>query len=225
MPHHSRTWNSKQMTFYLHNKALITLLIATLVLAPVTVLASPTLLVFGDSLSAAYGLDKDDGWVSLLSKRLAREGYDYDVINASISGETTRGGLTRLPGEIQRHRPMIAIVELGANDGLRGLSLADMRRNLASIIEKLQAGDSHVVLVGMRLPPNYGNAYTKRFAQVYSDLGQRYEIRLVPFLLDGVANHRQLFQVDGLHPIAAAQPTLLNNVWSQLEPLLISVRH
>ena len=195
-------------------------LAAALVLAPTTLLAAPAILVLGDSLSAAYGLDRKDGWVSLLSKRLAAEGYDYEVVNASVSGETSRGGLTRLPREIEHHRPAIAIVELGANDGLRGLSLAEMRRNLAAIIEKLQAGGARIVLVGMRLPPNYGSAYTEQFAQVYSELAKRYDLRLVPFLLEGVANHRQLFQVDGLHPVAVAQPTMLNNIWNQLRPLL-----
>ena len=195
-------------------------LAAALVLAPATLLAAPAILVLGDSLSAAYGLDKDQGWVSLLSKRLAREGYEYEVVNASVSGETTRGGLTRLPRELERHHPAIAIVELGANDGLRGLSLADMRSNLATIIEKLQAGGTRVVLVGMRLPPNYGSAYTEQFAEIYSKLARRYDVRLVPFLLDGVANHRALFQADGLHPVAVAQPTLLENVWRELKPML-----
>jgi len=208
------------MCFPLNNKVLRTLLAAALVLAPTTLLAAPTILVLGDSLSAAYGLDRKDGWVSLLSMRLTAEGFDYEVINASVSGETTRGGLTRLSREIERHHPAIAIVELGANDGLRGLSLDEIRRNLATIIEKLQAGGTRVVLVGMRLPPNYGSAYTEQFAEVYSQLARRYDVKLVPFLLDGVANHRQLFQVDGLHPVAAAQPTLLNNIWNQLRPLL-----
>ena len=208
------------MFFPLNNKVLITFLAAVLAFAPTTLLAAPAILVLGDSLSAAYGLDTDDGWVSLLSKRLAHEGYDYEVVNASVSGETTRGGLTRLPQEIERHKPAIAIIELGANDGLRGLSLADMRRNLATIIEKLQASGAHIVLVGMRLPPNYGTAYTEQFAQAYSELAQRYDVRLVPFLLDGVANHRELFQPDGLHPVATAQSMLLDNVWNKLEPLL-----
>jgi len=199
-------------------------LAAIVLLAPTTLLAAPTILVLGDSLSAAYGLDKNDGWVSLLSTRLTAEGFNYEVVNASVSGETTRGGLTRLPREIERHRPAIAIVELGANDGLRGLSLGDMRRNLEAIIEKLQSDGTRVVLVGMRLPPNYGSAYTEQFAEVFSELAQRYDLSLVPFLLDGVANHRQLFQVDGLHPVAAAQPTLLENVWSELKPLLKSNR-
>jgi len=208
------------MFFPLNNKVLITFLAAVLAFAPTTLLAAPAILVLGDSLSAAYGLDTDDGWVTLLSKRLARDGYDYEVINASVSGETTRGGLTRLPREIERHKPAIAIIELGANDGLRGLSLADMRRNLATIIEKLQASGAPIVLVGMRLPPNYGAAYTEQFAQIYSDLAKRYDLNLVPFLLEGVANHRQLFQVDGLHPVATTQPTLFNNVWQVLVPLL-----
>ena len=210
------------MFFLLNNKVLITFLAAVLAFAPTTLLAAPAILVLGDSLSAAYGLDKDEGWVSLLSKRLAHEGYDYEVVNASVSGETTRGGLTRLPQEIERHKPAIAIIELGANDGLRGLSLADMRRNLATIIEKLQASGAHIVLVGMRLPPNYGTAYTEQFAQAYSELAQCYDVRLVPFLLDGVANHRELFQPDGLHPVATAQSMLLDNVWSELEPLLMT---
>lgn len=182
--------------------------------------AEPRILVLGDSLSAAYGIDQKNGWVELLQQRLKEQGYPYLVINTSISGETTAGGLSRFDRELERHKPSIAIIALGANDGLRGLSLQSMRENLATLIEKSKQNASKVLLVGMHLPPNYGPAYSRAFHQIYTDLGERYEVPLVPFLLEGVGEDKALFQSDGLHPAAEAQPRILENVWSQLKHML-----
>lgn len=178
------------------------------------------ILVLGDSLSAAFGIDETQGWVALLQQRLAGNGRDYQVVNASISGETSAGGLSRLPELLQRHRPEIVILALGANDGLRGLSLSQLRANLQRMIELARGQGSEVLLVGMLLPPNYGPAYTQRFHQVYTELAAQQQVSLVPFLLEGVAQDRRLFQSDGLHPTAAAQPTILDNVWARLKQLL-----
>lgn len=178
--------------------------------------AAPTILVFGDSLSAAYGIPRESGWVSLLQQRLP----GYRVVNASVSGETTAGGLTRLPGVLAAHSPALTILELGANDGLRGLSLKQMRANLDEMVRLCQDSRAQVVLVGIRLPPNYGLSYTAQFAAVYADLGRRHKTALVPFLFEGFAGNRDAFQEDGLHPTAATQPLLLANVWRALLPLL-----
>lgn len=174
----------------------------------------------GDSLSAAYGIETSQGWAALLSQRLAARGYDYTVINASISGDTSAQGLTRLPLELQRHRPVIVILELGANDGLRGLSLAAMRENLGRMITLSQQAGAKVLLVGIYLPPNYGPDYTQKFAAVYPQLAREYHLPLVPFLLAGVAEHRDWMQADGLHPLPMAEPQVLDNVWIKLEPML-----
>ncbi len=180
----------------------------------------PVLLVFGDSLSAAYGIDLDDGWVSRLQRRLEAEGYRYDLVNASISGDTTRSGLTRMDEALQMHRPAVLILELGGNDGLRGVAPAETQRNLASMIEKARGAGAEVLLVGMRLPPNYGHAYTSRFEGIYPALAKRYGIALVPFMLEGVAGQRELMQHDGVHPRAEGQEQIMDNVWPHLEPLL-----
>jgi len=180
----------------------------------------PTLLVVGDSLSAAYGIAPQQGWVPLLAQRLKKQGYDYQVANASISGDTTDNGRRRLAQALRRHDPQIVILELGANDGLRGLSLKAMQANLAAMIEQSQQHKAQVILLGMRIPPNYGKSYTQGFEQVYQDLAQKYAIHLVPFFLEGVAGHSELTQADGLHPTAEAQPQLVDTVWAQLEPLL-----
>lgn len=178
----------------------------------------PTLLVMGDSLSAAYGLERpEDGWVSLLAARLDDEAQ---VVNASISGETSAGGATRLPELLRQHSPDIVLLELGANDGLRGLSPSQMRSNLESMIEKSQASGAQVVLLGIDIPPNYGDAYRSAFTGVFEDLAERHELPLVPFLLEGVALEDALMQDDGLHPTAKAQPMILDNVWPTLAPLL-----
>lgn len=174
----------------------------------------------GDSLSAAYGIETAHGWVALLAQRLKSEGYAYHVVNASVSGDTTAQGLTRLPLELTRHHPAIVILELGANDGLRGLSLDAMRGNLAQMIRLAEKAGAKVLLVGIYLPPNYGPEYTQKFAAVYLSLAREYRLPLVPFLLAGVAEHRDWMQADGLHPLAMAEPRVLDNVWPYLEPLL-----
>ncbi|UCG99354.1 MAG: arylesterase [Burkholderiales bacterium] len=182
------------------------------------------ILIFGDSLSAEYGLPRGTGWVQLLSGRLAKEAGQYSVVNASISGETTSGGRTRLPQLLQRHRPSIVVLQLGANDGLRGLSLASMRDNLAAMIEASREAGARVLLVGMRIPPNYGRGYAERFAGVYAQLASDQKVALVPFLLDGFADDLEFFQADRIHPNERAQTRMLDTVWPQLAPLLRSGR-
>jgi len=187
---------------------------------PLTAWAGRAILVYGDSLSAAYGLAQDAGWATLLQARLKQKGLDYTVVNASISGETTSGGMARIAEALSAHQPRVVIVALGANDGLRGLPLAQMRANLGKIVRASQKAKSRVLLVGMRLPPNYGDAYTRQFAQVYADLARENKTALAPFLLQGVADRRELFQADNLHPTAQAQAMILDNVWPALAPLL-----
>lgn len=180
----------------------------------------PVILVMGDSLSAAYGIETSQGWVALLGQRLAARGYDYTVINASVSGDTSAQGLTRLPLELARHRPAIVILELGANDGLRGLSVPAMQQNLARIIALSKQAGAELLLLGILLPPNYGPDYTQKFSAVYPKLAKEFHVPLVPFLLAGVAEHRDWLQADGMHPLAKAEPQVLDNVWLKLEPLL-----
>ncbi len=180
----------------------------------------PRILVLGDSLSAAYGIPLERGWVNLLQARLKTEGYGYEVVNASVSGDTTGAALTRLPRALELHQPAIVIVELGGNDGLRGTPVAQMQRNLASIIEKARAVDAEVLVTGVMIPPNYGAEYTARFSAVYTSLVDEFEVALVPFILDGIALEPSLMQADGIHPTAAAQPRILDNVWPALQPLL-----
>jgi acyl-CoA thioesterase-1 len=182
--------------------------------------AAPTILVLGDSLSAGYGIRVEQGWVALLQSRLRAKGYGHRVVNASSSGETTGGALARLPRALVTHRPAIVIVELGGNDGLRGLPVADIRRNFEAIVRSSQQAGAKVLLVGMRIPPNYGPAYTRDFYGLYGDLARQYKLPSVPFLLANVAQHESLFQEDGIHPTAAAQPRLLDEVWPHLQPLL-----
>ena len=199
----------------------ILLIIAFLLCVPPALAKkSPVILVVGDSLSAAYGIDVQAGWVALLAQRLTQQGYPHHVINASISGDTTGGGRARLPRVLALHHPELVIIELGANDGLRGLSLTAMQNNLAAMIKTTRAHGARVVLVGMHLPTNYGNAYTEKFHAVYVNLARQLKIPLVPFLLDTVALDAQLMQADGLHPRATAQARLLDNVWPVLKPLL-----
>ena len=194
--------------------------LALLLCLPLAARAGGTILVYGDSLSAAYGLAQDAGWASLLQARLKQERMDYTVTNVSISGETTSGGAARIAEALKAHRPRVIIVELGANDGLRGLPPGEMRTNLAKIVMASQRAKARVLLVGMRMPPNYGEPYTREFAQVYPDLARKYKTALVPFLLQGMEQHRKLFQADDMHPTAAAQPILMENVWKALAPLL-----
>ena len=184
-----------------------------------TAAAAGTLLVFGDSLSAGYGIRQEAAWPSLLQKRLAEKRVDYSVVNASISGETTAGGRSRIAEALARQRPAIVVVALGANDGLRGLPVPAMKENLAAMIRAARTAKARVVLVGMRLPPNYG-PYADEFHKVYAELARSEKVALVPFLLDGIADQPRLFQADTIHPTAEAQPQLLDNVWVALAPLL-----
>jgi len=178
------------------------------------------ILVVGDSLSAGRGLDVEDTWVTLLQTRLDAKGYGYRMVNASISGDTTGNGLSRLPRAIDLHRPEIVIIELGANDGLRGLPIDIMQDNLAQMIRKSQASGARVLLAGMLMPPNYGEDYTQRFAAAYPELAKEFAIPLIPFFLEGVALDPSLMQEDGLHPNEQAQPLLMETVWTTLEPEL-----
>lgn len=179
-----------------------------------------TILVFGDSISAGYGLKAGEGWVALLQKRLADQGYGYRVVNASVSGETTSGGEVRLPRALGLHKPRLVVLELGANDGLRGLSLDVSRRDLSAMIEAAQASGAKVLILGMRIPPNYGPRYTEAFEHMYADLAKKYRVPLVPFFMEKVALDGKLMQADGLHPTAAAQPLLLETAWPALRRLL-----
>lgn len=179
-----------------------------------------TILVLGDSLSAGYGMRTEEGWVALLQARLKTQGYGYRLVNASVSGETTSGGLARLPRALELHRPAIVLIELGANDGLRGLPLETTERNLARMAELSRQARALVVLIGMRLPPNYGPRYTQEFHALFGAIARRHNLALVPFLLQDVALHDELMQADGLHPNAKAQPAMLDAVWPALRPLL-----
>ena len=183
---------------------------------------SPVILVLGDSLSAGYGIPVEKGWVNLLQRRLVERGFPYRVVNASISGDTTSGGLSRLPAALELHRPAIVVLELGANDGLRGQPPMAMSRNLSRMIEQSQQAGARVLLAEMRIPPNYGPLYAQKFQATFGELAQHYAIPLIPFLLDGVAGNPALIQDDGLHPRAEAQPQILDNVWAVLEPTLKS---
>lgn len=196
-------------------------LILVLMLLPSTGIASQTILVFGDSLSASYGIPREAGWVSLLEKRLAKERPEWRVVNASISGETTSGGLQRIDTALAMNKPTVIIIALGANDGLRGLGIGLIRQNLSAMIEVCRKAKVQVLLIGMKIPPNYGLQYTQDFSENYKILAKQYKAALVPFLLDGVAGNPELIQPDGLHPIAAAQPRIMQNVWPALEKLII----
>ncbi|NMY39488.1 MULTISPECIES: arylesterase [Pseudomonas] len=182
--------------------------------------AAGTILIVGDSISAGFGLDTRLGWVSLLEQRLAQEGHPDQVVNASISGDTSAGGLARLPALLTEHKPDVVIVELGGNDGLRGQLPAQLKQNLAGMIDSAKTAGAKVLLLGMKLPPNYGKRYTDAFAEVYTQLAAEKQIALVPFFLEGVGGNPQWMQADGLHPAAAAQKRLLDNVWPVLKPLL-----
>jgi acyl-CoA thioesterase I len=185
--------------------------------APTNTEQSPSLLVMGDSLSAAYGIEREEGWVSLLAERLEGEA---NVINASISGETTSGGLQRFSDILGQQQPDIVLLELGGNDGLRGLAPNQMQANLASMIEQSQEAGAQVLLLGIDIPPNYGQAYRDAFTGVFHSLSEEYDISLVPFLLKDIALNDALMQSDGIHPTADAQPIILDNVWPELEPLI-----
>jgi acyl-CoA thioesterase-1 len=195
--------------------------LACALVVPAAASGAATILVFGDSLSAGYGLPREQGWVHLLEQRLRAEKLDYKVVNASISGETTLGGRSRIDAALKTHRPAFVILELGANDGLRGATPESIRRNLEAISDACRRAQARVLLVGIRLPPNYGTAYTEKFHGVFGAVARSRNLPLVPFLLDGFANDRKLFQDDGIHPSAAAQPLMLDTVWKELKPLLV----
>lgn len=202
--------------------AMRSLLVVALVLAATNAYsASKTVLVLGDSLSAEYGIARNSGWVSLLQERLKSEKLSAVVVNASISGETTSGGAARLPALLNKHKPDIVIIELGANDGLRGLSFSSIESNLHTMIKAAKNAKAQVLLVGMRLPPNYGPDYTERFHALFGKVAKAANVPLVPFFLEGVATRDDLFQPDRIHPTAAAHPLMLDNVWPKLKPLLL----
>jgi acyl-CoA thioesterase-1 len=197
------------------------LAIAVLALVSLPVAASQnTLLVLGDSLSAAYGVPSETAWVELLRERLSGQGLDWQVVNASISGETTDGGLRRLPGLLEKNDPDIVVIELGGNDGLRGFPPNVIESNLAGMIELAQDSGAVPLLVGMQIPPNYGQRYTRMFADLFPTLSDRYGVPLVPFFLEGIYNRDGLMQGDGIHPTEQAQPLLLDNIWPRLKPLV-----
>jgi acyl-CoA thioesterase-1 len=179
-----------------------------------------TVLVVGDSLSAAYGIEKQQGWVALLRQRLQAAGLPHEVVNASITGDTTRGGLSRLPGALARFSPTVVVIALGGNDGLRGFAPSQTRANLRDMIRLSRAAGARVLLLGVKLPANYGKAYGDKFHRIYRDLADAEQVPLVPFFLEGVAETLDLMQPDGIHPAAAAQPRILDNVWSELGPML-----
>ena len=182
----------------------------------------PAIVILGDSLSAAYGMEISQSWPSLLQRRLDENGHSYRVFNSSIAGDTTQGGLARLPRLLDMHQPEIVIVELGGNDGLRGLSLDVTRSNLAAMVEKSRSAGASVVLAEMRIPPNYGRSYTEKFNGVYTSLAEEEGVVLLPFVLQEIALDENLMLPDGIHPTAAAQPLILEQVWSVLSPLLYS---
>ena len=200
---------------------LVRFLLLTLWLAAAPLQAQPpVILVLGDSLAAGYGLPQGRGWVDLLQDKLAAEGLDHRVVNASISGETTLGGRNRIAAALERHRPDIVILELGANDGLRGQPLAALRDNLAAMVRAGRRSGAQVLLIGMRIPPNYGQDYTRKFHAAFTDVARAERVPLVPFLLEGFADKRELFQQDGIHPSEQAQPRIATTVWKVLRPLL-----
>ncbi|MFL9673171.1 arylesterase [Pseudomonas marginalis] len=182
--------------------------------------AAGTVLIVGDSISAGFGLDTSKGWVALLQQRLKKEGFDDKVVNASISGDTSAGGLARLPAALAEHKPDVVVIELGGNDGLRGQPPAQLQQNLASMIEQSQASGAKVLLLGMQIPPNYGKRYVDAFAKVFNDVATAKKVPLVPFFLEGIGGNPALMQADGLHPAVGAQGKLLENVWPTLKPLL-----
>ncbi|OUD14672.1 arylesterase [Thioflexithrix psekupsensis] len=181
---------------------------------------APTILIIGDSLSAGYGMKAEESWPHLLQKKLQEQKSSYRVINDSISGNTTHNGLSRLPDSLKQYQPDIVILQLGGNDGLRGLSLKQMRDNFIQMIEKIQNQGAKLLLLGIKIPPNYGAAYTERFEAIFLELAEQYKLPFEAFFLAGVADNPELMQSDDIHPNAAAQPIMLNNIWQVLEPLL-----
>ena len=202
-------------------RTILVLLLSFLGLSSTALAADkPVILVLGDSLSAGYGIPVEQGWVARLQKRLDAEGYGYTVVNASVSGETTVGGLERLPRALAKHAPAVVIIELGGNDGLRGLPVSELRANLEALVAASRKSGAEALLAAIRMPPNYGPQYTERFYAVYESIAREQKVPWVPFFLEGVALREDLFQDDGIHPDLEAQPILLDNVWPVLEPLL-----
>jgi acyl-CoA thioesterase-1 len=189
-------------------------------LAPATAASTKTVMVFGDSLSASHGMPIEAGWVALLTQRLQTKFTDYQIINASISGETTLGGRNRIKQSLETHRPEIVILELGANDGLRGATIKSIYENLATIIEICKINNSQVLLVGMQLPPNYGRTYTRKFQAIFPQLAENYQIKLIPFLLAGFGEKHEFFQADGIHPNEVAQKKIVETVWEVLQTMI-----
>lgn len=218
--------NSVRKYAHFYPSLLLLLLLNTFVLSS-SALAEPAepesqngILIVGDSLSAAYGINESEGWVNLLRNKLKNQDFNYPVINASISGDTSSSGKRRLKPLLDRWQPAIVIIELGGNDGLRGVQPRLIESNLAAMIEQSLFASAEVILVGMHIPPNYGPRYTKAFHQLYNTLAENYSISLLPFLLEGVARNRSLMQSDGIHPTAKAQPIILANIWPRIAPLL-----
>lgn len=203
--------------------AMIRRLLAALMLFLAPLLSADTLLVVGDSLSAGYGVEPGKGWVDLLADRLDEREVDWQVVNASISGDTTTGGAQRIDRAIAAHAPRLVVLELGGNDALRGQPLELMRRNLTHMVERSRAAGARVLLLGMRIPPNYGPAYTRAFRATYRTLSDTMRVPLVDFFLDGVALSDDLMQDDGIHPTTQAQPVMLENIWPMLEPLILEI--
>jgi acyl-CoA thioesterase-1 len=199
---------------------LFTALLLNLLANPAPAAGSPVVLVVGDSISAAYGISRQQGWVNLLQQRLQQKAYPYTVVNASVSGDTSRTGLTRLPLLLERHRPAVVIIELGGNDGLQGLPLAQLQDNLEQMVQLSRQHGARVLLAGIRLPPNYGPAYNRQFAAVFRSVAKDYQLAFVPRLLHGVADRPELMQADGIHPQAGGQAGILANIWPRLEALL-----
>ncbi|MEO8165059.1 MAG: arylesterase [Betaproteobacteria bacterium] len=183
--------------------------------------AASTILVLGDSISAGYGLAQGEGWVALLEQRLQRDELDYRVVNASISGDTTLGGRNRVAEALKEHQPAVVVVALGGNDGLRGNPLDETRSNLISIVEACRKAGAKVVIAGIRVPPNYGSVYSRRFQGLFAEVARQQNVSLVPFMFKGFAEDRTMFQDDGIHPNAAAQPRILYNIYHRLRPLLL----
>jgi len=199
---------------------LAALLALTIVCLPAAHGAEQTIVVVGDSLSSGYGIAAEQSWVAMLEDRLQAEGYGYRIVNASIAGDTSAGGLARLPRLLAAHEPSLVVIELGGNDGLRGTPVATLRDNLAKMVELSKQSGADVVLAGIQIPPNYGTTYTQALAAVYPELAHRFDAPLIEFILEDVALHRELMQPDGIHPNAAGQKIVFGNVWRVLGPLL-----
>jgi acyl-CoA thioesterase I len=191
-----------------------------LALLPLNAVAAGVVLVMGDSLSSAYGIGQKEGWVTLLQERLRKNGLDYTVVNESIPGETTAGGASRIKAVVQKSKPTVAIIALGGNDGLRGLPIKQMREHLSQMVSTVKSSGGKVLLVGMKMPPNYGPSYTRDFETAFAEVAKQQKIASVPFMLEGVGERRELFQADNIHPTAEAQPAILDTVWRRLRPML-----